>query len=57
MEEGGKGVEWLLALSPGAGPHWASLLFLSCWDELPPDSLEPDSDEGTLEQVEEEVLA
>lgn len=58
LDEGGRGVEWLLALSPGAGHICESLLCLSCWDALPPDdSLEPDSDVGTLEEVEEEVLA
>lgn len=58
LEEGGRGVEWLLALSPGAGPNWASLLCLSCWDPLPPDdSLEPDRDTGTLEEVDEVMLA
>lgn len=56
LEEGGKGVEWLLALSPGAGPNWDSLLCLSCWLALPPDdSLDPERDTGTLD-VEEELL-
>lgn len=49
LEEGGRGVEWLLALNPGAGPSWESRLCLS--DELD-DSLEP---EGTLEVDEEEL--
>lgn len=58
LDEGGRGVEWLLALSPGAGPNWESLLCFSCWVEPPPDeSLDPDKDTGTLEEVEEEVLA
>lgn len=57
LEEGGNGVEWLLALSPGAGPNWASLLCLSCWLALPPeDSLDPDCDEETLEEAEEEAV-
>lgn len=57
LEEGGRGVEWLLALSPGAGHNWVSLLCLSCWATPPDDSLEPDRDVGVFEEVEEEVLA
>lgn len=53
LEEGGRGVEWLRALSPGAGPSCESRLCLS--DELD-DSLDPERDTGTLE-VDEEVLA
>lgn len=52
LEEGGRGVEWLLALSPGAGPSWLSL-------SLSLDSLEPDRGTGRLEEgvvEEEEVL-
>lgn len=58
LEDGGRGVEWLLALSPGAGHNWESLLCLSCWAALPPDdSLEPERDAVALEDVEEELLA
>lgn len=58
LEEGGRGVEWLLALSPGAGHNWVSLLCFSCWVPLPPDdSLEPDAVALEEEEVEEEVLA
>lgn len=58
LEEGGRGVEWLLALRPGAGHSWASRLCLSCGVVLPlDDSLELDRDAEALEEVEEEVLA